>query len=118
MQNKRHIGNFFEAEAEKFLLDIGYVTVDRNVYTPHGEIDLIMMKDACIYFVEVKYRKNNAYGTAREAIHKAKQLTLKKCAIHYIKTLENAYSPFKISFVGITQSGKSLEFDFIENIFS
>lgn len=117
MENKRKVGNYYEREAEIYVTKLGYNMRDMNVFTPFGELDLIVQKDNVIYFIEVKYRSAQSIQTAREAIHQKKQKTLVKCAVHYLKTHHIGYMKYKIGFMGITRDNTTLEFDFIEDIF-
>ena len=117
MDNKRKIGHYYELEAELYLSNLGYTMRDKNVFTPFGELDLIMQKDNIIFFIEVKYRSAQSIQTAREAIHLKKQKTLIKCANHYLKFHQIGFLKYKIGFMGITRDATTLEFDFIEDIF-
>jgi putative endonuclease len=82
-----------ERFAEKHLIQQGLTPVDRNVHCRQGEIDLIM-RDGDIYvFVEVKYRKNNHFGSAIEAVSLAKQNKIKHCvAFFFHKANLNEYN--------------------------
>lgn len=112
--NKRAIGRFYEGEALSFLELKGYRFVEKNVWTEGGEIDLVMERSGRYYFVEVKYRSNDAYGDPRLSITRKKKSNMAKAALYYLK---NGYKPYSISFLGITKKEHSLEFDFIEDIF-
>ena len=117
MDNKRKVGNYYEREAEVYLSNQGYALRDMNVFTPFGELDLVMQKDCVIFFIEVKFRSAQSIQTAREALHLKKQKTLIKCADYYLKSHQIGYMKHKIGFVGITRDNLTLEFDFIEDIF-
>jgi len=77
-------GNLGEALAEKYLIDIGYIVLDRNFRYKTGEIDLICKDGDCITFVEVKARKTNRFGEPCEAVTPLKQLKIYKTAEVYI----------------------------------
>jgi putative endonuclease len=47
-------GNLAESLVISYLTRLGYSFVDRNVYTPFGEIDIVMAKSSIHYFIEVK----------------------------------------------------------------
>lgn len=115
--NKRKIGSEGEQLACDYLSANGFVIVLRNHYTPYGEIDLIGHKEGVLYFIEVKFRRTNSYGTARESVDYRKKKNMKSSAIHYLKNMANVYGPFKISYLGVTLTNGTNEFDFIENIF-
>ena len=118
MPTKRAIGGQYEIEAIHYLESIGYILILKNYFTPRGEIDLVLSRAGKLYFVEVKYRATNAYGSPREAITHKKISHMKQAALYYIKKECSMYTPFVISFMGIKREGDNLHFDFIENIFS
>lgn len=62
-----------EVLAARLLEEKGYRILDRNFRTREGEIDLIAEDGQYIVFVEVKLRKNDRYGAAREYVTPAKQ---------------------------------------------
>ena len=62
-----------EAFAENYLTEHGLTLVGRNIHCRQGEIDLVMREDDTYVFIEVKYRKNNRYGSACETVSLAKQ---------------------------------------------
>lgn len=57
-----------EAAVADLLTQQGFEIIDRNWRTKVCEIDLIAQKDKNIYFVEVKYRRNNYQGDGFEYI--------------------------------------------------
>ena len=71
--NKRVTGADNEQRATEYLIDNGYSILERNFRNKTGEIDIIAKKDNYIVFVEVKYRSNNKYGYAVEAVNYKKQ---------------------------------------------
>ena len=62
------LGAFGEKKAANYLRLHGYRIVDTNCRYRQGEIDIIAQKRDYIVFVEVKLRKNNSYGEAREFV--------------------------------------------------
>jgi len=67
-----------------YLKKHGYRILQRNFYTRNGEADIIATEDGTLCFVEVKYRRTNAFGTAAEAVTKTKQERLIKTAKVFI----------------------------------
>ena len=57
-KNNRQIGSKYEQLAADYLKKQGYCIVERNYYTPYGEIDIIAQQDEVLVFVEIKYRSN------------------------------------------------------------
>jgi putative endonuclease len=58
----------------------------RNYRTRCGEIDLIMLDGSTLVFVEVRFRKNDHYGSGLASVTAAKQDKLRKTAEHYLQT--------------------------------
>lgn len=82
--NKRHTGSFYEDIAADYLLKNDYRIIKRNYSCKAGEIDIIAIKDDILRFIEVKYRKDTEFGYSAEAVSKAKQKTIRKCAQWFI----------------------------------
>lgn len=56
----------------------------RNYHSRYGEIDIVADIGGIIAFIEVKYRKNNAFGTPAEAVTASKRRKIIKTAQIYI----------------------------------
>jgi putative endonuclease len=86
--NKKEIGEQKERLAIEYLQTHGLQFVAKNYHCPFGEIDLIMADKDEIVFVEVRSRKNNAYGSAIESVDHFKQRKLLKSATYYLQKKE------------------------------
>ena len=73
INSTKYIGDLAENQACKYLIDHKYKILDRNWRTKYCEIDIIAEKNSDIYFVEVKYRRNNNQGGGLAAVNNAKQ---------------------------------------------
>ena len=75
IMNKREIGFKYENVAKEYLILQGLVFVESNFYTKFGEIDLIFFEKSSqtLVFVEVKYRRNDFFGSAIEMVTEEKQ---------------------------------------------
>jgi putative endonuclease len=73
-----------EALAAQFLAAQGLAIVARNVRTRYGEIDLVAQDGATLVFVEVRLRRNAAFGGAAESITRAKRARLVTAARQYL----------------------------------
>jgi putative endonuclease len=76
----RSLGNAFEQRACAELERAGLVLLDRSYTTRFGEIDLVMSDGDTVVFIEVRYRKHAAHGTAAESVTVSKRLKLIKAA--------------------------------------
>ena len=47
-------GNIAEDKAADFLVENGYMIIERNFYSRFGEIDIIATKNGVLHFIEVK----------------------------------------------------------------
>ncbi|MBR3849223.1 MAG: YraN family protein [Oscillospiraceae bacterium] len=74
------LGRWGEEKAAAYLRRLWYRIVEKNYTTRFGEIDLIAKNSRYLVFVEVKLRKNDAYGAARDFVTAAKQERLRKTA--------------------------------------
>jgi len=76
----RALGNVFELRACAELERAGLKLLDRSYNTRFGELDLVMCDGDTVVFVEVRYRKHAAHGTAAESVTASKRLKLIKAA--------------------------------------
>ncbi len=73
-----------EALAARFLAARGLAVVERNYRCRGGEIDLIVRDGKTLVFVEVRLRRNQAFGGAAESITATKRRRLRLAAQHYL----------------------------------
>ena len=83
--NKRKIGQDKETLACEYLKKNGLEIIETNYRTVYEEIDIIAKEENTLVFVEVKYRKNEKFGTPFEAISINKQRKISLGAVAYIK---------------------------------
>jgi len=83
-QLNRLIGKQGEDMAADLLRKKGYQILDQNNSTKWGELDLIVVKNNVLIFVEVKLKTTEDYGTPEEMIGKNKLAQVKKTAEMYL----------------------------------
>jgi putative endonuclease len=83
-RERQELGRWGENLAAQFLMERGYVILERNVRTAYGEIDLIVQKTNTIVFVEVKTRSSLAFGYPEEAITQGKMARMVNVAEAYL----------------------------------
>ena len=83
--NRKQIGQKGEEIACRYLGQIGYKIIDKNVRIGRGEIDIICQRRAEFIIVEVKTRTNECYGIPEEAITAKKALKLAELAQLYLQ---------------------------------
>ncbi len=79
-------GQWAENFAHTYLCGQGLQTNERNYRCKVGEIDLIMLEQSILVFVEVRYRKNQRYGGSLESIDTRKQQRIFLTAEHYLQS--------------------------------
>ena len=77
-------GEAAESLAADFLRAQGLTIVKRNYRCRFGEIDLVAHDGDTLVFVEVRQRRSDAFGGARESITAAKRKRLITAARHYL----------------------------------
>ena len=102
--NRNHnqrIGKWGEQIAIDTLVAKGYQILERNVFTPYGEIDLVARLGQTVAMVEVKTRTNTAAGQPEEAITAKKYSHMAKAAEEVAASLDiSAYQLDVIAIVG------------------
>ena len=99
-------GNNAETVAEKYLINQGLHSVQRNYRCKVGEIDLLMLDAEALVFIEVRYRSNPFFGSAAESITPQKIRRIRKTAEHFLQT-HNRYAHFYKRFDVIAISAQS-----------
>lgn len=79
---RKDVGDWGEDIACAFLRKKGFEIVERNFFTPAGEIDIVAKQGDDYYFVEVKTRRESALATDL-AIHPVKKWRLEKSVKNY-----------------------------------
>ena len=78
-------GTAAEDAARRYLEGRGLSCLDRNYRSRAGEIDLVMREEDTIVFVEVRYRKSDAFGTGAESVTRSKQRRIINTALRYLQ---------------------------------
>jgi putative endonuclease len=123
MATTREQGQYTEILACQYLENKGFKLIEKNFNCRMGEIDLIMKDEDSLVFVEVRYRKNNNFGSGAESITASKQSKLIKTASLYLQRHDklNKY-PSRFDVVSITgfietSNIDNMNFDWIKNAF-
>ncbi len=113
-------GQHYEALARDYLQQQGLTLLRQNYHSRFGEIDLIMFDQQVLCFIEVKFRKSNAFGGAVSAIPRAKQQKIVKTAQCYISsTPAIAKKPMRFDalILQLESSVSDLNIEWIQNAF-
>ena len=74
--DRRGRGAAVEALAREYLVAAGLTEVTANAGFRAGELDLVMRDDETLVFVEVRYRRSDAYGGGAASVDGRKQRKL------------------------------------------
>ena len=114
----RNKGMLFERRAENFLRRQGLRLLQRNFRCRFGEIDLIMEDGETLCFIEVKYRRSQAFGGAAFSLPRGKQRRIVAAAARYLQNRGGAAPPVRFDALLIQQQPDGSEhFDWIRNAF-
>ncbi len=106
-------GHEAEKVAAEYLKSQGYEIVELNWKTPVCEVDIVAKKVGVVFFVEVKYRKNDAQGRGLDYITPKKLNQMKYAANCWVE--ENKYDgDFELS--AIEMDSNFVVIEFIEQI--
>ncbi len=106
-ESSKAIGSRAEEAAARFLQKRGLVVLARNFYCRGGEIDLVCRDGKVLVFVEVRLRRNAAYGGAGTSITPAKQRRIILAAQHYL--LANTANECNCRFDCVLLDGENLQ---------
>lgn len=107
-----------EEVARRYLEGQGYRVLETNYTCRRGEIDLIAQEGEVLVFVEVKQRKNTAYGAPADAIRATKIAKLRHTALHYlIETYERDDLPLRFDAVLLTGDDKKYSLEHLKAVF-
>jgi len=111
----RDRGRHAENVAAIFLQRHGLTILEQNYHCRYGEIDLIARDGDALVFVEVRMRKNAAFGGAAASITTTKRDKLLRAARHYLSGC--ARTP-ACRFDAILIDGDNAAPDWLKNVFS
>ena len=75
------LGRRAEQQAYRYLLGHGLRPVARNFRSRGGEIDLVMLDENCLAFVEVRYRSSRRFIDPQLTVDRVKQRKLVRTAL-------------------------------------
>lgn len=83
-ENRKRLGDYGENLALQAYLSAGYTLLEKQFRCKLGEIDLIFKKENILFFVEVRTKTSNKYGTAEESITSTKSRRIRRVSEYYI----------------------------------
>ncbi len=91
--DRQALGQFGEEQAARYLRRRFYHVVERNFRCRFGEIDLIVRRGGILAFVEVKLRRDDSHGEAREFVTPQKQQRVRAAAELWLSQHETGLQP-------------------------
>jgi putative endonuclease len=82
---RKEAGDQGEVEALNFLQDAGLKLVARNYRCKGGELDLVMLEQQTLVFVEVRFRADRRFGGAAASVGQSKQRRLLIAAHRFLQ---------------------------------
>lgn len=103
--NKLQIGKNGEDRAAEYLSSKGYLLIERNFFTPYGEIDILVLSPKVAekeyVFVEVKTRRYQQDGNPGESITDEKKEHMIDSAMHYMQQILKTDDHWRIDVVTV-----------------
>jgi putative endonuclease len=90
-----------EVLAEAYLCAAGYRIVERNFFSPWGEIDRIAFEGDVLCFVEVRARASACHGDPLESISPSKIKRIGQTARFYLTRLPGPWPLMRFDALGI-----------------
>ena len=116
---RQKTGQRAEAFARAFLEAKGLQLIEHNYHCHYGEIDLIMLDEKDIVFIEVRCRKSTKYGNALESINRTKMNKIIKTATHYLQRMKWLYTVnSRFDVIAIHPVAGKMRLEWFKNAFS
>lgn len=117
--DSRAVGGRWEREAEEYLHCQGLKTLARNFNCRVGEIDLVMEDGECLVFAEIRYRRNNRFGSGAETVTRTKQGRIIRAAQKYLQLHPSrAAQPCRFDVLSLGHEEGRLAVEWIRNAFT
>jgi putative endonuclease len=119
LRNSNIVGRQVEKASLVYLKKQGLRLLNKNFHSKMGEIDLIMLEENTVVFIEVRYRKKSSYGDPIETVgyHKRRKLLL--TAQYYLQTQrQNKNDSCRFDILGVSTYNAELNFNWLKNAFS
>lgn len=108
------VGKEAELAAKDYLTNQGLRWIASNYHCRFGELDLIMLDQSTLVFVEVRARKTMNYGGAVLSVTRNKQDKLIKSAHHFLLTHKHyANSAYRFDILAL--QGQPWQMEWVKN---
>jgi putative endonuclease len=112
------IGKRGEELARNYFQKRGYIIVESNFRSRHGEIDLVLRKNKAFRFVEVKFRSTTEFGLPQESVVKHKQQRIRNVTLLWLKRRHFSLDcEVHFDVLAISREAGNLIYEYIEDAF-
>ena len=119
-RRKLDLGARGEELAVGWYMGQGYRVLSRNWRCREGELDLVVSRDRCVVFCEVKTRSGTGFGLPAEAVTSEKQRRLRRLATRWLgeRTPSVGFAEVRFDVACVTlRTGAEPDLDVIEAAF-
>jgi len=102
---RQALGSYGERVAERHLVELGLVVLDRNWRCDEGELDLVLRDGLQLVACEVKTRSSVDYGTPHEAVDATKLERLRRLVRRWADERGLRPPETRIDLVAVLQDG-------------
>ncbi len=101
MRERKATGAAGERRAAEALVRAGFRIVARNWRAPQGEIDLVAEREGELYFVEVRTRHGERFGTPEDSLRAGKRARMEAAARAYLGEMGREPRGWHLAFVAL-----------------
>lgn len=101
MNERQRFGCAGENFAAEVLQLSGYEILVRNYRCREGEIDIVAQRERELFFVEVKTRRDAAFGFPCEAVNPQKQRHMRKAAAMFLSEYRGPWEAYSFQVVEV-----------------
>lgn len=106
-----------EGAAAAWLIERGYIILERNFDTSAGEIDLVARDGETLCFIEVKARAVPDCGSPLEAVDERRQRRMGRAAALYL-VRHGWAGPCRFDVVGMERAAEGWSFELVQDAFA
>ena len=115
---RQAFGEIGERIAERWLRRQGWRVLQRRFRNGHRDIDLVVERYGTVAFVEVKARRDSAFGGPLEAVNWRKRRELARSAMVWIDRHGRSDECYRFDVVGVVVSGPRVRIRHVEDAFA
>ena len=115
---RQEFGALGERIAERWLRGRGWRVLARRFRSGHRDLDLVVVRDGVVAFVEVKARRGGGFGDPVAAVHWRKQRELARSALVWLDRHGGPNVACRFDVIGVLVEGSRVRVRHVENAFA